>query len=196
MAGIDQSKIFTGGPNQTKVVGAILRAPLGTTMPATIDTAPDAAFVASGYITEDGLELTPELSTKDIKDWSGAVVRKLVETFTNELMWKHLETAKESLENYFGAANVTVTARTTTKGEQIKAVLNKNELPHGAFIFQIKDGPRRIMITVADGQVAKREKLAFKATDPTTWGVTLSTFEDTNGNHVTIFTDDGVFATV
>ena len=192
MAGIDSEKIYTGGPNQTKTVGAILRAPLGTDLPETIDEAPDAAFVGSGYISEDGLELTPELKTKDIVDWSKAVVRKLIETFSNELVWKHLETSMESLKNYAGDANVTeVAPADATHGQQLKTRFNKAELPHGSWLFRIKDGPRRMLIVVPDGQVTKRDKVSFKADDATMWGVTLTTFEDANGDHIIIYTDDG-----
>lgn len=189
--GTDQSKIFTGGPSQTSVVGAILRAPLGTAMPTTAGGTINAAFVGAGYISEEGLELTPDMSTKDIKEWGGAVVRRLIETFMSELAWKHIETNKESLENYFGAANVTVTAANATHGEQLKAKLNKAELPHQAWIFQIKDGPRRITICVGDGQITKREKVSFKNSELVAWGTTLTTFEDANGDHLVILTDDG-----
>jgi len=196
MAGINSEKIYTGAPDQTSVTGAIYRAPLGTALPTAVDTALNAAFVASGYINEDGIELTPELSTKDIKDWSKQVVRKLVETFTNELTWKHLESGKESLENWFGAANLTVTPATTTKGEQIKARLNKSEQPHYAWAIKLKDGPRRVLITIGDGQVTKRDKLALKGDEAMVWGVTLTTFEDTNGDHAVFLFDDGKTTTV
>lgn len=197
MAGIDSNNVFTGGPNQTKVVGAVLRAPLGTPLPEAIEDVLDAAFTSSGYVTEDGLELTPDLSTTDIKDWSGAVVRRLIETFTNTLKWAHLETNEETLSTYLGAANVEVVAAATAEhGLQLKGRLNKDELEHTSLVFRIKDGPRRMLIVVPDGQVSKRDSLKFVATDATKWGVELTTFEDENGDHVLIYTDNGQKVTV
>lgn len=199
--GTDNQKVLIGAPNQSKTTGAILRAPLGTDLPESIDaaipgTTLDPLFVGCGYINEDGLSITPDMSTKDIKDWSQAVVRKIVESFTNEVAWKHLETSKESLENYFGQANVTVeAAANTTHGTQLKARLNKDELPHQAWVVLVKDGKQRVLIVIPDGQVTSREAIEFKGADPTTWGVTLTTYEDANGDHVLIYTDDGLVTT-
>lgn len=199
--GTNNQKIYTGGPEQSKVTGGILRAPLGTDLPDSIDAAMDAtlddAFVGSGYINEDGLKLTPDMSTKDIKDWSGAVVRKLIETFTNTLAWKHLETSQESLAVYLGPDNVTeLAAANAMHGQQLKGRLNAAELPHDSWLFRIKDGPRRVLLVVPDGQITKREAVEFKGAEATTWGVELTTYEDENGDHVLIYTDDGQKITV
>lgn len=191
MAGIDSNNVFTGGPNQTKVTGGVLRAPVGTPLPTALEDTFDAAFVSAGYVSEDGLELTPDLSTTDIKDWSGSVVRRLIETFTNTVKWAHLETSEESLKQYVGDDNVEVTAATAEHGTLITARLNKEELPHSSYLFRMKDGPRRMLIVVPDMQVTSRESLKFVATDATKWGVEATTFEDENGDHVIIYTDNG-----
>lgn len=200
--GTDNQKVLIGAPDQSKTTGAIMRAPLGTDLPESIDAAMpgttlDEAFVGCGYVNEDGLSITPDMSTKDIKDWSQQVVRKIVESFTNEVAWKHLETSKESLENYFGPDNVEVlAAANTTHGTQLKATLNKAELPRCAWIARIKDGKQRVLVVLPDAQVTSREAIEFKGADPTTWGVTLTTYEDENGNHAYIYTDDGLVTTV
>lgn len=199
--GIDNQKVLIGAPDQSKTTGAIMRAPLGTALPGSIDAAMpetlDDAFVGCGYINEDGLSITPDMSTKDILDWSQQVVRKIVESFTNEVAWKHLETSKESLENYFGEDNVEVlAAANASHGTQLLAKLNKAELPRCAWIARIKDGKQRVLVVLPDAQVTGREAIEFKGSDPTTWGVTLTTYEDEDGNHAYIYTDDGLVTTV
>lgn len=101
--------VFTGAPDQL-VTGAILRAPLGTALPATIVSTLDPAFNDSGYIGPDGLKLTPNTKLSDIKDWSGTTIRKILDEFNAEMAWSHLELSSEALKVYFGDGNVTTTA--------------------------------------------------------------------------------------
>jgi len=189
---VDTRKVFTGGPDQL-TTGAILRAPLGTTLPTAIATAPDPAFKDSGYIGTDGLKLTPTTSTETIKDWSGATIREVLADFTAKMSWTHLELSEEAMKVYFGDDNVTVTPATLTTGTLIDAKLNAVELPICAWIFKIKDGVRKVLITVPLGQVTERGELTFLKTQAVSLPVTLTTYPDASGNNVYIYTDDGVF---
>ena len=63
-----------GAPDQ-KVTGAIKHAPVGTTLPTLASIAKagvtlDEAFTGNEYVSEDGLTLSPSMSTTNIKDWS------------------------------------------------------------------------------------------------------------------------------
>lgn len=189
--GVSAQNVLVGTPQQTKVVGAILRAPVGTALPTDLTSELNASFVGSGYISDAGVTVTPEVSTTDIKDWAGEVVRRLIETFTGLIEWEQLETSKESLENYFGEANVKTTRATKDHGTQIRAELRKDELPHYSWIFRVKDGDRRLMIVVEDGQITERKEVTFQSSDATKWGVKLSTFPGTDGAHAYILFDDG-----
>lgn len=190
---VNAQNVLVGAPDQ-KTTGAILSAPLETVLPDSPLETPDAAFKSSGYISEAGLTLTPERSTASIKDWSGAIVRQILEEFNGTLAWEHLETNQESLENYFGDENVTVAAATASTGKQMTAVLGAFELPRKSYLFRIKDGKKRVLIKVPDGQVTEQGEVAFTKTGAILWPVTLSTFPDAEGNNIYIITDDGVFA--
>lgn len=189
---VNTQKVFTGGPDQL-TTGAILRAPLGTALPTAIATAPNAAFKDSGYIGTDGLKLTPTTSTETIKDWSGATIREVLSEFTAKMSWTHIELSEEAMKVYFGDANVTKTAATASTGTFIDAKLNATELPICAWIFKIKDGPRKVLITVPLGQVTERGEITFTKTSAISLPVTLTTYPDASGNNVYIYTDDGVF---
>ena len=55
-------------------VGAIWRAPLGTALPAAVDTTLDNAYKCLGYCSEDGVTNATNISTENIKAWGGDIV--------------------------------------------------------------------------------------------------------------------------
>lgn len=191
--GVKVSNVIVGAPDQA-TTGAILRAPIGTVMPATIATAIDAAFVDSGYISEDGLKLSPDRSVKGIKDWSGAIIRRVLDEFNAMLSWAHLETSTAALGNYAGDANVAVTAATVSTGTRTITKLNGNELPRSVWLFKVKDGVRKVLIYVPDAQVTKQEAIEFKQGVAIKWGLEITSYPDSSGNYIYILTDDGVFS--
>ena len=192
---VNASNVLVGAPDQL-TTGAILSAPKAEDL--ILPTSPleelDIAFTSSGYISDAGLTLTPERSTTGIKDWSGATVRQILEEFNSTLAWEHLETNEESLKNYFGDDNVAIAAATATTGTQMTAVLGAFELPRKAWLFRIKDGNRRVLIVVPDGQITEQGEVAFTKSGAILWPVTLSTYPDAQGNNIYIITDDGVFS--
>lgn len=190
---VNSKNVFVGVPDQA-TTGAILSAPTGTALPTDITTALNAAFKDSGYVGEDGLTLTPERSTTSIRDWSRAEVRRVLDEFTAELAWEHLELSTEALKNYFGSSNVTTTAATASTGTRQAVKLNATDLPEQSWVFQIKDGVRKIRVVVPRGQISAQGEITFVANDAVKLPVTLACLPDASGNHVYIYTDDGVFS--
>lgn len=184
------SNVLTGAPDQL-TTGPILSAPRGTALPASITAVLDPAFEDSGYISEDGLTLTPERSTEVVRDWSGSVVRELLTEFAAKLAWAHLETNETSLKNYLGDDNVSVTAASPTEGKRITALLRGTEMPRKPWVFKVKDGEARVLIVVPDGQVSETGEVAFVKSGAITWPVTLATYPDASGVNVYIYLDDG-----
>lgn len=188
---VSASNVLIGAPDQA-TTGAILSAPVGTTKPDSAVATLDKDFKDSGYISEDGLTLTPNYSTTDINDWSGALVRRILQTFDGQLSWAHLETSEESLRVWAG--DVKVTAATSTTGKQIEAALGAIEHPRKVWAFKVKDGNQRVLIFVPDGQVTEAGEVTFTKSGAITWPVTLSTYPDASGKSIYIMLDDGVFA--
>lgn len=187
------ANVLVGAPDQA-TTGAILSAAhaTGLVLPTSAVDTLDAEFVDCGYINEDGLELTPERSTNNIKDWSGAIVRTILEEFNGSLAWAHMEVNEDSLKNAFGDDHVTVTAASTTHGKQIAVEIGAHEMPRKAWVFRMKDGLNRILIVVPDGQVTETGAVTFAKSGVITLPVVLSTYPDTDGNSIYIYTDDGV----
>lgn len=189
--------VRVGAPEQSSTVGAILHAPVGTTMPALADiknsgVTINQAFTGNEYVSEDGLTLTPSISTADIKDWSGAVVRKVLESFDGTLSWKMISTNAGSLGVAFGSNHVTTSAASTTHGSQVKVDIGAHLPDPQAWLFLIKDGDARIVIEVPNGQVTEVSETTFKPNEAVGWAVTLSCYPDANGESIYILTDDGV----
>lgn len=107
------SDVRVGAPDQS-TTGAILHAPVGTALPTLSSITKtgvsyNQAFTGNEYVSEDGLTLSPSRSTTDIKDWSGSVVRKVLESFDGTLQWTMISTDKAALEVSFGSKHVTYT---------------------------------------------------------------------------------------
>ena len=190
---VNSKNVFVGAPDQA-TTGAIFSAPEGTALPTSVVAVLDEDFVDAGYVGEDGVTLTPDRSTTSIKDWSRAEIRRLLDEFTAEMSWEHLELSEEALKDYFGDDNVTVTAATVSTGTQIASVLNADDLPVKARVFNMKDGARKIRIVVPRGQVSAQGEITFIANDAVKLPITLACLPDASGNHVYIYTDDGVFS--
>lgn len=191
--------VRVGAPDQ-KTTGAIKHAPLGTTIPtlASITTAAvalDSDFTGNEYVSEDGLTLSPNMSTTDIKDWSGATVRKVLASFDGTLSWTMISTNEGALKIAFGEENVTSNTATTAHGAQVQAALGAYLPEEQTWVFLMKDGDARIVIAVPDGQITNVGEVTFANNTAVGWNVTLSCYPDEDGNSIYIMTDDGQVTT-
>lgn len=191
----ETKEVRVGLPEQG-TTGAILSAPLGTAIPDLTDITKDgisynSAFTGNEYVSEDGLTLTPTMNTTDIKDWSGATVRKLISSFDGTLGWAMISTNENQMKLTFGEKYVTSKAATTTHGNQVKAALGAHLPDPKTWLFLMKDGDARMVIAVPNGQITELSEVTFNSTNAVGWGVTLSTYPDENGHNAYILTDDG-----
>lgn len=190
---VNSKNVFVGAPDQA-TTGAILTGPETNTIPETIDDFVFTGLLDSGYVNEDGVNITPSDSTESIKDWSGAEIRRILTEFTGEIMWTHLELNAQAARNYFGEDNVEITAATASTGSQMRAALGKNVLPTKAWYFKIKDGNRRAIVFAPHAQVVTRGEIPLVSTGAITLPVTLATYPDAAGQNIYLYTDDGVFS--
>jgi len=191
--GVKASNVFVGAPDQA-TTGAILTGAATDVIPATIDDLVFTGLAESGYVSEDGVTITPTESTESIKDWSLKTIRKVLTEFESTLAWTHLELSAEAARNYFGSDNVTTVAATVSKGTQSRFALAGDTRPIKAWYFKIKDGARRVVVMVPHGQVTERGEIPLMASGAITLPVTLTTYPDAAGKSLYIFTDDGVLS--
>ena len=191
--------VLIGAPDQAGATGAILHADVGTTLPTIANVfSPDASwrshFDGNEYVSEDGLTLAPSISTNDIKDWSGATVRRVLSAFDGKISWQMLSTNEEAMKIAFGDENVTATAATTGHGKLLETGLGAHLPDRQSFIFLMKDGDAKMAVVVPDGQITEVGEVAFKSNDAIKWPVTLSCYPDSSGQSIYIWTDDGQVA--
>ncbi len=187
------SKVAAGRPLAT---GGVWGGPLGSAIPADEVVALNAAIKAYGYIGEDGLTETNGRSTEKKKAWGGDTVKVLQTDYSVTYSFTFLESANaEVLKAVFGAANVTVTAATSSTGTKIAVKRNSEPLPHQVFVFEIKDGNARNRIVVPDGQITEVGDITYNDGDVISYEVTVEAFYNAAiGGQSVSYSDDGVFS--
>lgn len=195
---VNTRQVYVGTPDQL-TTGAVLHAPVGTPLPDLDDVTPsevtvNEAFKDGGYVSSDGVTLTPDMSTSDINDWSGALVRRVLEAFNGEVSFTMIQSDGETFKMALGEDYVTVQAANSTHGNQVMAKFGAHLPDPEAWVFKMKDGAARILICLPNAQVTAMDEVTFNATDPIGWALTLSCYPDASGVSIYILTDDGQVA--
>ena len=195
---VNTRQVYVGTPDQL-TTGAVLHAPVGTALPDLSDIMPsevtiDEAFKDGGYVSSDGVTLTPDMSTSDINDWSGALVRRVLEAFNGEVSFTMIQSDAETFKMALGEDYVTAQAADTTHGNQVMAKFGAHLPDPEAWIFKMKDGAARILICLPNAQITTMDEVTFNATNPIGWALTLSCYPDASGVSIYILTDDGQVA--
>ena len=189
---VDAKKIFIGLPDQA-TTGAILTAPVGTALPTSAVDTLNVAFKDSGYVTEDGVNVSPTWNTNKLHDWSGANVRTMLDSFEGQVSFSLMEMLDEqSVKQVFGASNVTKTAANSTHGTQLNISMGSTLPEELAWVFKMKDGDAKVLIVIPRGQVSAVDTLAFNRNNSANLPVTLDCLADSSGKSIYIMTDDGV----
>lgn len=193
--GTSAQNVLSGAPDQL-TTGAILSAALPPTVakPADLFAATLTSFDDSGYVSEDGVAMSISKSFATVKDWSGAVVKRILEEFDGTIKYSHLEVSEYALQDTFGEDAVTITAATPTTGTRIQVAIGAADMPHKQRVFRMKDGAKRVLIYLPDSQVTELEEITFVKTDAIKLGVTVACYPDSAGKSIYILTDDGVFS--
>lgn len=150
------------------VSGEVSVGPTGTTAPTDATTALAAGFLGLGYISDDGITETPDISIDDITAWQNAkVVRSVVTAAKITYQFKLIQTNKNVVE---AALGTTVT----------------QSVPHGtytidpsstggrkSFVLQIIDGTLLKRIYIAEGEVVERGDIVYASGEPIGYEVTV-----------------------
>ena len=143
-----------------KAGGGLYFGPLGTTQPTDATTALDAAFVALGPISEDGIQPSRDTSTEKVKEWDGSTLASLLsdETRTFEALLYGVHDP-DVLRYVFGTANVTVTAPTSTAGTKLSVVDKGGQMEKGVLFFEMthRGVKQRKIIPAADATCTGEE---------------------------------------
>jgi hypothetical protein len=172
------------------VTGDVYTAALATALPSDTDTALNAAFIAVGYLSEDGITTSTATDITDITAWqNGTIVRKVQTSHDFTLAFSMLETNEKSLTVYYGS----FTAGPTTASGVI-AVTGAQGY-RGAWVFDVLDSGSstegQIRIVVPDGQVTEHGDVAYVNGDATMYPVTVTAYPDSTGTKAYIYFEAG-----
>ena len=104
------SPTLTKGAVRVAVSGSINLAPVGTALPTSTTGSLNAAFKPLGYLSEDGLEESIEVSREQVRAWqNAATVREVVTEAKLTYAGVLIETTVATVEAYY-ATTVTQTA--------------------------------------------------------------------------------------
>ena len=78
----------------------------GATAPSDSGTAPDAAYVDMGYVTEDGVTLTFDRTTEDVNAWQGTKLRVITTDEPASVAFALMETDMNTLPVVYGGGTV------------------------------------------------------------------------------------------
>lgn len=191
---LNAAKVLVGTADQQNTTGAIRSGDVIATIPATFAAAETAANALddSGYVSEDGIELTTDLSTTDIREWNRNIIRKVLDSFDGTIKVPLIQCGYEEWCQALGAENVTRTAATSTKGEQLHITMGAHLPEPQSWAFMMKDGDARIIIIVPRGQVTALDSISFSATEAVSLPITITCLDDGTGQNIHIFVDDGI----
>lgn len=192
--GTNAKKVFVGLADQSSTTGALLRGAVITTIPATMSAATTAisGFTSSGYFSEDGVSLSTSISVTNIREWNLSTVRRLLEDFDGTVSGTLIQLDEEAAKQCFGEDNVTVTAATTTTGQQLRIALGAHLAEPQAWALKMKDGDARFLVLIPNGQVTSGVDITFAANEAISLPIEISANDDGTGNSIYIFTDDGI----
>lgn len=192
--GVKATDIYVASADQSTTTGALRRGAVITTIPADITAALTAiaSFTSSGYVSEDGATLTTDISTTDLKEWNKNTVRRLLDSFDGNIALTLIQLDEEGAKQTFGSSNVTVVAANSTHGKQLKISLGAHLPEAQAWALCMKDGNKKMLVLIPNGQVTSGVEITFSAGDAIKLPVTISANDDGTGNSIYIYTDDGV----
>lgn len=167
-------KPMVGAP--LTATGGVAAGPVETTLPTDATTALPAGIVPLGLVGDEGVTLTQERSTEDIRAWGGQIVRSVQTEFSESASLQFLESDKaEVLSEVYGEDNVTVT------GTDIAIRHNGEQLPSRVFVFDMKDGDKRRRLVLPNAQITATEDITFVHSDVIRYGVTITAYPDDDG---------------
>ncbi len=153
------------------VTGTVYLAPKGTTLPEDVVTNLNAAFVSVGFISEDALVESMNITTERLRAWQRPVGLR---TLTTEVEWTFqfsmLETSPLALDLYYGLDD----GSTVDTGVATTAIKAFPQSVQRAMVIEIEDGDVITRYAIPNVEIGDREEVNHNLSEGTMWGVTAN----------------------
>ena len=156
----DASNVVVG------ITGAVYVGATSATAPTSSSSAL-TGFSDLGYVSNDGVTITPDKSSNAIRAWQNAdLVREVVTESTLTYQFMLLETTAESIEAYFGSTMV----------DGKLEVNPSNTGGKKSFVIDIVDGAKVVRHYIPTGEIMKVEAQSVKNGEAVGFGVTVTAY--------------------
>ena len=176
--------------------GVAFRAPIGTPLPKDAAEKLDQAFGDHGAVGEDGVQVTQDRSTSDIKQLGGDTFLTIQDNYDETVTITFLEDDNdEVLASSFGDANVEKTEATAQDGTKRVIYHTSETLPISSWVINTVYGQKKKRYVIEQGQVITVGDVTDVHTDVTRRQLTIKTYKPTStelrGGNVVEYRDDG-----
>jgi hypothetical protein len=162
-----------------------MAAAAGTTLPVGV-TSSTSAFTKLGLVADDGLRPSGQRTSTDIFDWAGDLIYSPQDQHSTQFQFKlYAAFDADVLSEVFGEENV------STVGSLITVLETGSPLPVHPWLFDLKDGIKRVRIPVPAGQITNVVEGPFVRNALQSFDVTLTCYKDDNGRKAYRYYDDG-----
>lgn len=166
--------------------GMFYHAPLGTAFPTYPAETLATAWKKVGDVTADGISLTLDKSTDQLKNWANVIKRIILSDHSESINAPIMDTTQEVFETILGKDNVTYTPASGAHGNLVKAHLSGGIPDAEEFLFLMKDGDDMIAIALK-GQIMSIADVTFAPGSSITWTPTITVIDDS----LDLIMDDG-----
>ena len=160
-----------------KVGGYAYWAPAGTALPTNASTALSSAFKLLGYLSEDGLTITTDTDTTEVKDANGQTVMKVITSYAESYQFSMLEVLRVE------AAKLRYNEDAVTGSD--KSMTIKHQMPSDngfVLVFEIAmTGNVKDRLVIGNGTRAEFGDRQVHAGDAQVYDVTVSANDMGNG---------------
>lgn len=164
--------------SKPKIGGAVYRAPLGTALPTDATAELNAAFVALGYISEDGLTNANSPSSDKIKAWGGDTVHTYQTEKDDTFQFKLIEALNEEvIKAVYGDSNVTGSVK---EGLTLKANSSAAEDCSWVVEMVLNNVLKRVVVPCA--KITELGDIVYADEEALGYDVTLTATADAEGN--------------
>lgn len=155
--------------------GMFYTAPVGTALPAYPgDTTGLSSWTEQGAITADGITWSTGKDSEPLRNWAKIVERLVASDEGGTVKASLMYNNQKTLENVFGADNVTVVAADTNHGDLISVTVAPGvSAPAMAFLFIGKDSDDMFMLGTSNGIVRDVDDIQFSPTEAIVFPITI-----------------------
>lgn len=182
------NRLILAGINGTGADATALlwMAPTGSTAPTDTGTALAAAWKNMGGITEDGVTIKQNMSTKDIKIYgSVATQRKLITGRDYTIDVTFAEANARTQEVYFQQALNSISPGVGTGAFSLTVGSQGRQLY--AAVIDMVDGDNHLRFYMPQVEVTDMKDLKIANSDQVSFGVTMTAYPNTSGVAIQIF---------